>query len=90
MKTIMNDSPIKTLEQVRQFLEGRAAVKLSIDAKENRYTWIQSTLVQFHYLLLSKADKGLMLSFLQKVSWVREHQRSDEGQAFRGNGKLKS
>ena len=64
----MNDSHIKTLEQVHQFLEGTAAVELSIDAKADRYTWIQSTLVRFHYLQLNKADKGLILSFLQKVS----------------------
>ena len=64
----MNDSHIKTLEQVRQILEGTAAVELCIDAKEERYTWIQTTLVRFHYLQLSKADKGLILSFLQKVS----------------------
>ncbi len=64
----MNDSHIKTLEQVHQFLEGTAAVELSIDAKEDRYTWIQTTLVRFHYLRLNKADKGLILSFLQKVS----------------------
>jgi hypothetical protein len=36
MKTIMNDSHIKTLEQVHQFLEATAAVELSIDAKEDR------------------------------------------------------
>jgi hypothetical protein len=68
MKTIMNDSHIKTLEQVHQFLEGTAAMELCIDAKEDRYTWMQTTLVRFHYLQLSKADKGLILSFLQKVS----------------------
>lgn len=68
MKTIMNDSHIKTLEQLHQFLEGTAAVELCIDAKEDRYTWIQSTLVRFHYLQLNKADKGLILSFPQKVS----------------------
>ena len=32
MKTIVNDSNIKTLEQVRQFLAGTAAVELCIDA----------------------------------------------------------
>ena len=64
----MNDTQIKTLEQVRQFLEGTAEIELCIDAKEDRYAWIQTTLVRFRYLQLSKADKGVLLSFLQKVS----------------------
>ena len=64
----MNDAQIKTLEQVRQFLLGTSAVELSIDAKKDRYAWIQTTLVRFRYLQLSKTDKGLILSFLQKVS----------------------
>ena len=64
----MNDTQIKTLEQVRQFLEGTSAMELSIDIKEDRYAWIQTTLVRFRYLQLSKTGKGLILSFLQKVS----------------------
>ena len=64
----MNDTQIKTLEQVHQFLEGPAVVELSIDAKEDRYAWIQTTLVRFRYFQLSKTGKGLILSFLQRVS----------------------
>jgi hypothetical protein len=41
MKTIMNDTQIKTLEQVRQFLEGTANIELC-EAKEDRYAWIQT------------------------------------------------
>src|SRR4030066_2124595 len=68
MKTIMNDAQIKTLEQVRQFLEGTGGVDLTIDAKEDRYAWIQRTLIRFRYRQLGKTDKGLLLGFLQKVS----------------------
>lgn len=68
MKTIMNDTQIKTLDQVRQFLEGTRVIGLAIDAKEDRYAWIQHTLIRFRYRQLSKADKGLLLGFLQKVS----------------------
>ena len=34
----------------------------------DRYAWVQTTLLRFHYLQLSKADKGVLLSFLQKIS----------------------
>lgn len=48
MKTIVNDTQIKTLEQVRQFLEGTGVVGLTIDAKDDRYVWILHTLIRFH------------------------------------------
>lgn len=68
MNTIMNDTQIKTLEQVRQFLGGTMAVEFAIESKEERYRWLQKTLVQFRYRHLNKADKGVLLSFLAKVS----------------------
>ena len=64
----MNDTPIKTLEHVRQFLNGIGAIEFSIEAKDARYAWMQAMLLRFHYPQLSKAEKGLVLDFLQKVS----------------------
>lgn len=68
MKTIMNDTQIKTLEQVRQFLNGVETIDLVIETKEARYAWIRETLFRFRYRQLGKADKGLLLDFLHKVS----------------------
>ena len=68
MKTIMNDTQIKTLEQVRQFLNGVEAIDLVIETKEARYAWIRETLIRFRYRQLGKADKGLLLDFLHKAS----------------------
>ena len=50
MKTIMNDSHIETLEQVRQFLRGVAVMEITIPSKNEGYRWIQGTLVRFQYL----------------------------------------
>ena len=75
MKTIMNDTQIKTLDQVRQFLEGTRVIDLVIDAKEDRYAWIQHTLIRFRYRQLSKADKGLLLGFLQNKHGVKQTRR---------------
>lgn len=68
MHIIMNDTPIKTLEHIRQFLNGIGAIQFSIEAKEARYPWVQDMLLRFHYPHLGKAEKGLLLDFLQKVS----------------------
>ena len=64
----MNDRSIKTLDHVRQFLNGLGAMEFRIEAKDARYTWIQTMLLRFHYPQLGKAEKGLLLDFLQKVS----------------------
>jgi len=45
----MNDDQIKTLEQVREFLTGTSAVEFSISSKEERYKWIEQTLIRFRY-----------------------------------------
>jgi transposase InsO family protein len=68
MKIIMNDTPFKTLEEVRQFLNGVGAIEFRIEAKEARYAWMQAMLLRFHYPQLRKAEKGLLQRFLQKVS----------------------
>lgn len=64
----MSDNQIKTLEQVRQFLKGTVDIELEIETKLERYEWIEKTLIRFRYLQLSKAEKGSMLCFLEKVS----------------------
>lgn len=68
MKTIMNDSHIQTLEQVRQFLGGVAVMEITIPSKTEGYRWIQGTLVRFRYLTLAKADRGLIRRYLQQIS----------------------
>jgi len=36
MTLIMNDTPLKTLEHVRQFLNGVGTIEFSIEAKDTR------------------------------------------------------
>ncbi len=64
----MNDTQIETLDQVRRFLEGVGAFEFEISDQDARYVWICQTLIRFGYRRLPKADKGLLLSFIQKVS----------------------
>ena len=64
----MNDTSIKTLDHVRQFLNGLGAMEFRIETKAARYLWIQAMLLRFRYSQLRKAERGLLLDFLQKVS----------------------
>jgi len=88
MHIIMNDTPIKTLEHVRQFLNGNKAIEFNIEAKEARYAWIQAILLRFHYRQLGKAEKGLVLDFLQKVSGYSRIQVKRLIQQYVQNGRL--
>jgi hypothetical protein len=56
MHIIMDDTPIKTLEQVRQFLNGIGAIEFRIDAEDAGYAWIQAKLLLFHYRQLGKVE----------------------------------
>jgi transposase InsO family protein len=68
MNTIMNDNDIKTLPQVRAFLDGTRTVEFSMHTKSERYDFVRRTLIRLAYHTLSKPDKGAVLSFLVHVS----------------------
>jgi len=64
----MTDTAIKTIEHVRPFLNGVGAIAVSIESRAVRYAWIQTLVGRFHYHQLGKAEKGLLLDFLQTGS----------------------
>jgi hypothetical protein len=46
MKTIMNDTQLETIEQIRAFLAGTEAIAFSMESTPERYAWIQNTLIR--------------------------------------------
>lgn len=88
MKTIMNDSHIETLEQVRQFLNGAAILEITISSKTEGYRWIQGTLVRFQYLSLGKADRGLIRRYLQQISGYSRAQIARLIKQYRKTGRI--
>ena len=72
--TYMNEAHLVTLAQVQQFLDGTEAVTFTMATKPERYSWIQHTLVRFRYLELSKAEKGVLMRYLAKVSGYSRQQ----------------
>ena len=63
-------------------------MEFRIDAKDARYAWIQAMLLRFHYHQLGKAEKGLLLDFLQKVSGYSRIQVKRLIQQSRQTGQL--
>ena len=84
----MNDTQLETLVQVRQFLEGTETVSFQIESKNARYRWLQHTLVKFHYLQLSKADKGLITRYIRKLTGYSPAQVKRLIRQYRKTGRL--
>ena len=70
----MNETQIKTLDQVRRFLEGTSGIDIELSNKAERYTWVETTLEQFKYYRLGRPDRGVMLQYLAKVSGYSRQQ----------------
>ena len=65
----MNETQVRTLEQVRQVLEGTQALEFR-RAKDDEgcYGWIDAVLRRFDYRQLPRGDRAPVLAYLQRLS----------------------
>ncbi len=65
----MNETQVRTLEQVRQVLDGTEALQFQRPEDDaGRYAWIESVLRRFDYRRLPRPDRGVVLAYLQRLS----------------------
>ncbi len=88
MVTYMNEKMIKTLDDIRAFLEGTLDIEFSIEDKDERYRWIQQTLARFRYLSLGKVGRGLVLRYLVRVSGYSRQTVTRLVASYRKTGKI--
>ncbi|MBD3161759.1 MAG: DDE-type integrase/transposase/recombinase [Candidatus Eisenbacteria bacterium] len=88
MQTIMDDSQISTLEQVKEFLEGSDRIAISIASKEDRYEWVRRTLDRFQFLRLGRSDRGVLLRYLSHLSGYSRAQITRLVAQYRRTGKI--
>ena len=69
----MNDNGLHTLARLRAFLDGTVAVSFSVATNEC-YDFIARTVRRFGYARLKRADKGVVLRFLGRVSGYSRQQ----------------
>jgi transposase InsO family protein len=69
----MNDEQLHTLAELQAFLDGTVAVDFAV-AAEARYDFIARTVRRFGYGRLKRADKGVVLRFLERVSGYSRQQ----------------
>ena len=81
---------LKTIEQLSQFLDGTQAVIFKLDTvKKKRYQWIQHELIHFDYMRISKADKGIVIRYLMKVTSYSRQQITRLIKQYRRTGYIK-
>jgi len=65
----MNEAQVRTVEQARQVVAGTQELEFRrAEDDEGRYAWIDQVLRRFGYRQLGRADKGVVLVYLQRLS----------------------
>ena len=60
---------LRSIDRLRDFLESTQDMAFAVlTGKDERYRWIHQTLIKFCYRRLSKADKGIVIRYLMKMS----------------------
>ena len=71
----MNESKLKTIEQIREFLTGTTAVTFSIPADESTLrAFVGSVIRRFGYFRLAKGQRGVLFAYLRRLTgYSRQH-----------------
>ena len=69
----MNDEELDTLAQLQAFLDGTRVVEFAV-AAQARYEFIARTVRRFGYAHLRRAEKAVVLRFLERVSGYSRQQ----------------
>ena len=90
MKAIMTIENLTTIEDLNNFIQGNQAVTFTVLGDKNeRYKFIQKTLVKFSYLTLSKSDKGVLNRYLRKITGYSRQQLTRLIKQYKEVGSIK-
>jgi transposase InsO family protein len=59
---------IRTLDEVRAFVDGTGCVEFAIPARQERRAWIERSLIELGYPRLRKRERGLVIRYLCRVT----------------------
>jgi hypothetical protein len=88
MRLKMNDEQLQTLEQVKEFVAGSQAVQFRGLNTSEKYQWLEGVLKRFRYPKLKKEGKGLIKSYLLKVSGYSRAQLTRLIGVYQKSGKI--
>lgn len=82
----MKNMQVKTVGDIKKFLEGSQQVNFEIVSREDRYTFISDTLVGVRYGKLRKKDRGTIKTFLVKVTGYEDRHIKRLTKEWQGHG----
>jgi hypothetical protein len=85
----MDDKQLRTLEQVKQFVNSSQGIDFNgINLKE-KYHWTEEVLKKFKYQRLKKAGKGVIRQYVEKVTGYSRSQVNRLIWRYQQSGKIK-
>lgn len=70
----MNDSPLKTIKELRKFLKSSTLLSFNGQKRDEIYEWVEDTIIKFDYHILGKKDKGIVKQYLEKITGLSRAQ----------------
>ena len=80
---------LQTLEQVRAFLDGSEPLDIEVHQREAGYAFVADTLRGFGYTRLGRADKGLIIRYLCRITGRSRQQVTRLIAQFRATGEVR-
>jgi transposase InsO family protein len=85
----MDDRQLRTLEQVKQFVDGSQGIEFNGLNLKEKYHWIEEALKKFKYPWLKKAGKGIIRQYIEKVTGYSRAQVNRLVWRYLQSGKIK-
>ena len=70
----MNDSQIKTLAELKEFLQSTSRIFFQRQSQSETYDWIKKVLKRFQYFQLKKLEKGLVQDYIRHMTRYSQSQ----------------
>src|ERR1700722_6775225 len=86
----MDDSEAGSLEQMRAFLAGSVEVRFAGQRREEVYGWVEQTMVRHHYAGLDRSGKGLVRSYIARMTGRSRAQITRLIAAYGKTGRVKA
>ena len=85
----MDDRQLRTLEQVKQFVDGSQGIEFNGLNLKEKYHWTEEALKKFKYPWLKKAGKGVIRQYIEKVTGYSRAQVNRLVWRYLQSGKIK-
>lgn len=86
----MNVDQLTSIDDIERFLNGSQAVIYAVGtSKDERYKWIQTTLIRLEYYKLTRKEKGVVLKFIAKITSYSRQQVTRLVAQYKDTGRIK-